>query len=160
MFYLGLKLFHIAAVILFLGNIITGLFWKAHADRTRNPQVIAHTFEGIIRSDRWFTLPGIVAIILGGFGAALVGRIPILGTGWIMWSIVLFILSGLAFSFRVAPLQTQLAALARAGVQHEQFDWVRYHALSREWEGWGLVALLTPVAAVVLMVLKPNLPAL
>jgi uncharacterized membrane protein len=55
MFYLGLKLFHIAAVILFLGNIITGLYWKAHADRTRNPQVIAHTFEGIICSDRWFT---------------------------------------------------------------------------------------------------------
>src|SRR5687768_12726355 len=107
MIYLSFKLLHIAAVILFLGNIITGLFWKAHADRTRDPRVIAHTFLGIIRSDRWFTLPGIVAILIGGFGAAIVGRIPILGTGWILWSIVLFSLSGLAFSFRVAPLQTQ-----------------------------------------------------
>jgi len=159
MLYLVFKLVHIAAVILFLGNIITGLFWKMHADRTRNPLVIAHTFEGIIRSDRWFTLPSIVVIIVGGFGAAIVGRIPILGTGWILWSIVLFSLSGLAFSFQVAPLQAKLAALARASAGNGELDWTRYHALSRAWETWGLFALLTPMAAVVLMVLKPALPA-
>ena len=160
MLYLIFKFFHIAAVILFLGNIITGLFWKAHADRTRDPRVIEHTLVGIIRSDRWFTIPGVVAILIGGFGAAIVAQIPILGTGWILWSIVLFSLSGLAFSLRVAPLQTQLATLARAGVESGQFDWARYHSLSRTWELWGLFALLTPVAAVVLMVLKPTLPAL
>ena len=159
MLYLIFKFFHIAAVILFLGNIITGLFWKAHADRTRDPRVIEHTLVGIIRSDRWFTIPGVVAILIAGFGAAIVAQIPILGTGWILWSIVLFSLSGLAFSFRVAPLQTQLAALAQAGVESGRFDWVRYHSLSRTWELWGLFALLTPVAAVVLMVLKPPLPA-
>jgi uncharacterized membrane protein len=157
--YLLFKLIHIVAVILFLGNIITGLFWKAHADRTRSLQVIAHTFEGIIRTDRWFTLPSIAVIIVAGVGTALVGRIPILGTGWILWSIVLFSISGLAFSFRVAPLQDRLATLARAGVESNQFDWDRYHALSRNWELWGLFAILTPMAAVVLMVLKPGLPA-
>jgi uncharacterized membrane protein len=159
MFYLILKFVHIAAVVLFLGNIITGLFWKAHADHTRDPRVIAHTFVGIIRSDRWFTIPGVVVILIAGFGAAIVGRISILGTGWILWSIVLFSLSGLAFSFQVAPLQTKLAALAQAGVESGEFDWARYHSLSRSWELWGLFALLTPVAAVVLMVLKPHLPA-
>jgi len=157
--YIGFKLIHIAAVILFLGNITTGLFWKAHADRTRNPQIIAHAIEGIIRSDRWFTLPGILIIILGGVGAALVGGIPILGTGWILWSIVLFSLSGLAFSFQVAPLQTRMGAMTRANVDPDQFDWTRYHTLSVAWEWWGLFSLLTPVAAFVLMVLKPALPA-
>ena len=121
--------------------------------------MIAHTFEGIIRSDRWFTIPGVVAILIGGFGAAIVGQFPILGTGWILWSIVLFSLSGLTFSLRVAPLQSQLASLAQAGVESGPFDWTRYHSLSRTWELWGLFALLTPVAAVVLMVLKPTLPA-
>jgi uncharacterized membrane protein len=157
--YLVFKLIHIIAVILFLGNIITGLFWKAHADRTRSPQVIAHTFDGIIRSDRWFTLPSIAVIVAAGVGTALVGRIPILGTGWILWSIVLFSVSGLAFSFRVAPLQARLAALARSGVESGYFDWDGYHTLSRSWELWGLFATLTPVTAVVLMVLKPALPA-
>jgi uncharacterized membrane protein len=159
MFYLIFKFLHIAAVILFLGNIITGLFWKAHADRTRDPRMIEHTFIGIIRSDRWLTIPGVVVILIAGFGAAIVGRIPILGTGWILWSIVLFSLSGLAFSLRVAPLQVQLATLAQAGVKSGEFDWDRYDSLSRTWELWGLFALLTPVAAVVLMVVKPNLPA-
>ena len=35
--YLALKLLHIVAVILFLGNITTGLFWHAHAARTKQP---------------------------------------------------------------------------------------------------------------------------
>lgn len=160
MLYLFLKLLHIIAVILFLGNIITGLFWKFHADRTNDPRIIMHAFEGIIRSDRWFTIPGVVVIILAGVGAAIIGRFPILGTGWIFWSIVLFAISGLAFSYKIAPLQVRIVNLARAGMKTEQMDWHLYHTLSRSWELWGWVALLTPIAAVVLMVLKPNLPAL
>jgi len=160
MLYLILKLLHIIAVILFLGNIITGLFWKFHADHTRDPRIIAHAFEGIIRSDRWFTIPGVIVISLAGFGAAIIGRFPILGTGWILWSIVLFSISGIAFSSKVAPLQIRIVNLARAGMETNQMDWDLYHKLSRTWEFWGLVALLTPVAAVILMVLKPNLPGL
>ena len=160
MVYLVLKLIHVIAVVLFLGNIITGLFWKFHADGTRDPKVIAHAFEGIIRADRWFTIPGVIAIILSGGGAAIQGRFPILGTGWIFWSIVLFIISGIAFSVKVAPLQVRIAKMARAGINSGEMDWQLYHALSRSWEFWGLVALVTPVAAMVLMVLKPTLPGL
>ena len=160
MLYLALKLFHILAVILFLGNIITGLFWKILADQTKDPRMIAHTFDGIIRSDRWFTIPGIIAIIIGGVGAAIEAQLPILRTGWIFWSIVLFGISGLVFSLRVAPLQVRLAALARAGAENGQMNWVNYHALSRSWEIWGSVALLMPLGAVVLMVLKPILPTI
>lgn len=155
--YLTLKLLHVAAVIIFLGNITTGLFWKAHADRTRDPRIIAHACDGIIRSDRLFTLPGVMLILVAGFAAAGVGGFPILGTGWILWSLVLFAVSGLAFMFRVAPLQRRLRALAREGSAEGEFDWERYHALSRQWELWGAVALLTPVAALVLMVLKPSI---
>jgi uncharacterized membrane protein len=158
--YLLFKLVHIVAVSLFLGNIVTGLFWKRHADDTGDPRIMANVFDGIIRSDRWFTIPGTIAIVAAGLGTAIVGQIPILRTGWIFWAIVLFTISGLAFSFRVAPLQVKLAALARAGANSGQFDQVRYRAWSRQWELWGLVALLTPVAAVVLMVVKPILPAL
>jgi uncharacterized membrane protein len=86
--YLAMKTLHILAVVLFLGNIITGLFWKAHGDRTADPRIIAHTLEGIIRSDRWFTIPGVLLIVGFGVAAALLGRLPILGTGWIWQSIV------------------------------------------------------------------------
>jgi uncharacterized membrane protein len=153
--YLALKLVHVVAVVLFLGNITTGLFWKAHADRSRDPRIIAHTVEGIIRSDRWFTVPGVVIIVVAGFGAAVVGRLPILRTAWILWSLVLFVVSGIAFMSRVVPLQRRMLALARSTADAAAFDWAGYRRLSLRWELWGGVALLTPVAALALMVLKP-----
>lgn len=64
MSYLVWKLLHIASVIIFLGNIVTGLFWAAHAHKARYFTLIASTFEGIIRSDRWFTIPGVVGIVI------------------------------------------------------------------------------------------------
>lgn len=155
--YFLFKLIHITAVIAFLGNIVTGLFWHAHAARTRDPKLLAHTMDGIIRSDRLFTLPGVFGIIVSGVAAAIHGNLPILRTGWILWTLVLFSISGLIFMLRVAPLQRQLRALAEAGAQTAAFQYDRYHALAIRWEVWGSVALLTPIGGLVLMVLKPNL---
>ena len=153
--YLLLKLLHIIAVIAFLGNITTGLFWHAHAARSRDPRLLAFTMDGIIRSDRWFTLPGVAVIILSGVAAAVVGDYPLLGTGWIAWTLMLFAVSCIAFVLRVAPLQKQLRELAALGAESGQFDYAPYAHVARRWELWGAVALLTPVAGLVLMVLKP-----
>ena len=154
--YLAMKTLHVLAVVLFLGNIITGLFWKAHGDRTADPRIIAHTLEGIIRSDRWFTAPGVVFIVGFGVAASILGGLPILAPGWIWQSIVLFGVSGLAFMLQVAPLQRRLLALAVAGVSSQGWDAAAYRRLSRRWEFWGVVAILTPLAALVLMVYKPG----
>jgi len=156
--YLGLKLIHVLAVVLFLGNITTGIFWKANADRTKDPQIIANMLEGIIRADRIFTMPPILFILLGGIGAAIAGNYPILRTGWIFWSIVLFTLSGIAFMAQVVPLQRRMLAQVRQS--GETLDWAAYRAVSHRWEIWGAVALATPALAAVLMVMKPALPGL
>lgn len=150
--YLVLKSLHILAVVLFLGNIITGLFWKAHADRTRNVQFIAHTMDGIIRADRWFTIPGVVVIVVAGILAAIQVGLPLLRTGWILWSIVVFTISGIVFAWRVAPLQKEILTLA--STNPESFDWKLYRSKSLQWELWGAVAVITPLLAVVMMVLK------
>lgn len=160
MLYLVIKMFHILAVVMFLGNITTGILWKEHADRTRDPRVILATLEGLIRSDRWFTIPGVFGIAFFGVLAAILGHYPILRTGWIFWAIVLFVLSGFAFGSRVAPLQAKMARLAKSGVESGSFDWDAYHRLSRDWAVWGAVALLAPLGALALMVLKPPLPGL
>ncbi len=153
--FLWLKLIHVSAVIAFLGNITTGLFWHRHAARTGDPRILAHTMDGIIRSDRLFTVPGVLLIVASGFATAVVGGYPILRTSWILWSLVLFTASGIAFMVRVAPLQRELRALASAATGTGDFDWPRYRSLARSWEAWGAFALLTPVAALALMVLKP-----
>jgi uncharacterized membrane protein len=155
--YLWMKLVHILAVVLFLGNIITGLFWHRHAERTRNPRVLAHTVDGVIRSDRLFTMPGVIVIIATGIFAAVQGGIPLLRTGWIAWTLVLFGISGLAFMFRVAPLQRELRARAEAGANSGSFDFDAYHRLAVQWEIWGAVATVTPLAGLALMVLKPSM---
>jgi len=155
--FLLIKLLHIAAVIAFVGNITIGIFWHAHAARTRDPKLLAYTMGGIIRSDRLFTIPGVIGIIVTGIAAAIYGNFPILRTGWILWTLILFIVSGLIFMIRVAPLQRQLRALAEAASQSGTFDYARYRALAVRWEVWGAAALLTPLAGLALMVLKPSL---
>jgi uncharacterized membrane protein len=156
--YLGYKVLHVLAVVLFLGNITTGIFWKANADRTRNPAIIGNTLEGIIRADRLFTMPPIIFILIGGIGAAIVGKFPILGTGWIFWSIVLFTVSGIAFIAQVGPMQRKMLALVRRSA--DSLDWAAYRKLSVQWEIWGAVALAAPTIAAILMVMKPALPGL
>jgi uncharacterized membrane protein len=155
--YLALKLVHVVAVIIFVGNITVGVLWKALGDRTRDPAIIAYTMSGIIRADRVFTIPGIVLLVIAGVGTAQIGHLSILGTGWILWALVLFLISGIAFG-PLSRTQRELAATATAG-KSGTMDWARYEALSNKWALWGTIALITPLLAVACMVLKPALPA-
>ena len=151
--YALLKLIHVFAVIIFLGNIITGLFWMRIADKTNNLSIISFTIKGIITSDKLFTIPGVIIITIGGLSAAIHGGIPLLKTGWIFWSLVLFSFSGLIFSWKLAPLQNKIYQLIK-NTNADNFNKVLYNSYLKQWEKWGLFALLTPLCALVMMVLK------
>lgn len=153
--YLWLKVLHILAVVMFIGNITTGVFWHKHAERTRDPRLLAHAMDGIIRSDRLFTMPGVVVILVTGMLAAVQGGFPVLGTGWILWTLILFAISGLVFMTRLAPLQRKMRAAASAGAASGSFDIAAYRRMSAQWDFWGAVATLAPIAGIGLMVLKP-----
>jgi uncharacterized membrane protein len=153
--YLLLKVVHILSVMLFLGNIITGLFWKAHADRTGDPKLVAHALAGIIRSDAWFTIPAVIVIIVSGVALAMMAGLPILGTDWILVSLVAFGLSGLLFGVSLAPAQKRLLAMAREVEAGGAWPSPAYRRLSLRWELIGIAAILLPLAALALMVFKP-----
>lgn len=153
--YLLLKALHVVSVVTFLGNIITGVFWKVHADRTGELRARALALDGIIRSDALFTIPGVLLIIVTGVWMALDAGLPLLRTDWILWSIVLFAISGAVFGARVGPLQKKLLANVRAGLSGT-WNESEYRRLSSAWQLWGLVATLAPLVAVFLMVLKPD----
>src|ERR1700694_40859 len=155
--YLVLKFVHVLAVIMLVGNITVGIFWKTIADQTKDARIIAYTLAGIIGADRWFTIPGIILLLLGGFGAAGVAKIPILATGWILWALILFIIAGIAFG-PLSRAQREMRAVAEAGMGGTM-DWERYDALTKRWNMLGMLALITPLIAVFLMVTKPALPA-
>ncbi len=154
MSYSYLKLIHLVAVVLFMGNIITGLFWMAFAVKTKDLKIMNHTIKGIIKAERYFTIPGVIVITTGGFLAAIYGRIPILGTGWIFWSLVLFSISGLVFSFKTAALQTKIYKLTISTTPSGDFNWAIFHKIYLEWSRWRLIGILAPLAAFVMMTLK------
>jgi uncharacterized membrane protein len=93
-----------------------------------------------------------VILLAGGLGAAFVGHIPILSTGWLLWGIVAFILSGLAFG-PLSRAERRISTAAHAGNLQE------YAESSKGWNLWGTLALIFPIIAFVLMILKPSLPA-
>ena len=77
MLYLVLKALHVVGVVLFLGNVITGFFWKLHADRG-DLRAREQALDGLIRSDRIFTTPAVLLIIATGVALALLAHIPFL----------------------------------------------------------------------------------
>ena len=124
------------------------------AAKTQDLKIINFTMKGIIKADRYFTIPGVIVITAGGFLAAIYGHLSILRTGWILWSIVMFSISGFAFAFKVVPLQKRIYNLSLNKETSTDFDWENFSKVYSQWDIWGLIALLTPLAAFVMMVLK------
>ncbi|MFZ4620986.1 MAG: DUF2269 family protein [Bacteroidota bacterium] len=149
--YTFYKLLHIVGVILFLGNISIGLFWLRIAVKSADPKILAHSLKGIIAADMIFTIPGVIIIAATGLMTAMVGQYPIMKTGWIVWPMTLFVVSGIVFMFFVAPVQKKMHALVSAS---ENYDRTIFSSLYRSWNIWGSLALLLPIAAAVMMVLK------
>ena len=152
--YTYYKLIHLLAVVIFLGNIITGLFWMRIAVKTSDLKIINFTMRTIIKLDRYFTIPGVIIITTFGIFAAVYGHFPLLHTGWILWSIILFTISGLAFGMKVAPLQKRIHNLTLNKELSTEFDWKHFKQIYYEWDIWGLIALLTPMASFIMMILK------
>jgi len=154
MVYFYLVLIHILAVIIFLGNITITPFWKLQAEKTKDRLVMLRTWQGIIKADRLFTMPGVSILLLFGIGAALHGGYNLISTGWIFWSLILYVISGAAFMAKVVPIQKNIVALSK---DESKFGWDEYKKLAKQWDIWGSVATIAPWIAVVLMVLKPNI---
>jgi uncharacterized membrane protein len=152
--YSYLKLLHLIAVIIFLGNIFTGLFWMRIAVKTRDLKIISHSINGVIRSDKLFTIPGVIFITAFGIITAINGHIALLHTGWILWSIILFSISGIVFTVKVAPLQKKILHLTLNQETSNDFNWMNFKKEYLKWEIWGSIALLTPVGALFMMILK------
>lgn len=153
-YYLIIKTIHLLAVVAFLGNITTGLFWMRFARKTNDWKIIHHTAKGLIASDKLFTIPGVLIITAAGFYAAIYGGIPLLRTGWIFWPIILFSLSGVFFAYKVAPLQGKMRRSLENETGEQVVETGTFDRLLKQWEFWGLMALATPVISFFMMILK------
>ncbi len=152
--YLLFKVVHLLAVVAFLGNIATGLFWMKWAYKSNNTSYMHHTVSGIIASDKLFTIPGVIILTTGGIAAAVKGGLPLLSTGWIFWSLILFSLSGLFFTVKVAPLQKKMKQYLETSITHNSYQQQHFKGIMKQRDFWGALALLTPLISFFLMILK------
>lgn len=151
--YVTFKIIHVLGVVLFMGNIIVTGFWKAMADRMREPHVVAYAQHLVTVTDWAFTLGGIVLILIGAYGMAVTGKLD-LQQSWLIWGQALFGASGLIWVAVLVPTQIAQAKLARtfaAGGPIPQ----RYWELNRRWVIFGIVASALPLANLYFMVAKP-----
>ena len=148
---LTIKSLHILGVSLFLGNIIVSAFWKVLADRTGNYAVIRFAARLVNVTDAVFT--GLGATLLLVTGHLLADKYGgVLPNDWILWSYVLFGVSGAIWIAVLLPIQFKQAKMLRESGTEEIAK--EYYRLARMWSIAGAIATLFPLPAIYLMVVK------
>jgi uncharacterized membrane protein len=150
--YLLMKTLHLVGVILFVGNIAVTGWWKAMADRTRDPRIIAFAQRQVTLTDWAFTFSGVVLLALSGGAGAALGGIG-LSTPWIKFGTMLFAASGVIWVAILVPLQMRLGRMAKAFATTGVIP-AAYWRFEKRWAVFGLIATLLPLAPVPLMVFK------
>lgn len=152
MIYEVAKFLHVTGVVMLMGNITVTAIWKFFADRDGRPQVLSYAQKMVTYTDWSMTVWGVALIIGGGYVMAISAGFP-LGQGWLLWSQILFVVSGLIWLLVLVPIQVKQARLAKSFAAGDVGE--AYRSLSRRWLAWGIVSTGPLVVATWLMIAKP-----
>lgn len=147
------KFLHVVGVVVLVGNVTITAFWKAFSDMTRDPKIVAHAQRGVTVSDFIFTVIGIVLVMVGGYGAALVRDVPLFSSFWLVAGQILFAISGTMWLGVLIPLQIRQARAARLFADGSPIP-ESYWRDTKRWLVWGIIATVPLVAAIFVMVVK------
>lgn len=148
------KFLHVTGVVMLMGNITVTAIWKFFADRDGRPQVLGFAQKLVTYTDWSMTIWGVILTMAGGYGMAISAGWDLIGTGWLLWSQILFVVAGMIWLMIIVPIQRRQAQLARTFANGGDVP-EAYRALSRRWLAWGLVSTLPLLAALWLMLAKP-----
>jgi len=148
---------HVIGATVLLGTGAGIAFFMVMAQRTRDPGVIAHVADTVVRADILFTTTAVVAQPVTGVLLATGLGWP-LSEGWILWSLLLYVFTGLCW-LPVVWIQTRLRRLARAAADANEALPAAFHRLYRLWFVLGFPAFAAVLAIVWLMIARPDLPA-
>ena len=151
--YLALKVVHVlgAAVLFGTGVGIAFFMWMAH--RGGDVAVIHATARLVVIADFLFTLPAVVAQPLSGAALVHLGGYD-WGEAWLVWSLVLYVVTGACW-IPVVFLQIRARDLAAAAhAKGSALTWDYYRAM-RIWFALGWPAFFSVVGIFVLMIFKP-----
>jgi uncharacterized membrane protein len=150
-FFKGL---HILGLVLMAGNVTVTAFWKVFADRTCKTQLIGFAQWLVTVTDFTFTLTGGFLMVLGGYGAAISGNLPLFSTHWLAYGQLMMAVSGAIWVGILVPIQIRQARSARDfAIIGEVPD--SYKKDSRTWLIWGLISTVPLTLGLYFMVAKP-----
>jgi len=148
---------HVAGAVLLIGNAIAMAVWLSVAGFVGSEASKRRAARVVNRGDVWFTVPGVVLLMLNGMAMVAVrygGPAAFTSTTWIAAGLVLLSLTGIIWALRLVPAQLGLYRLAAAD---GQLDVVAFRSLLVRWSVWGSVATALPILAAFVMITKPTL---
>ncbi|QQR41580.1 DUF2269 domain-containing protein [Myxococcus xanthus] len=147
-----LKLLHLIAVVVFLGDIVVTAVWRLLADRTREPRVIVYALRLVQFTDKYLLVPSVFALAATGMLRAHLQDIPLWTNPALAAGQVCFMLCGIVWQLTLRPIQARQLAMAEAfGDTGVSFD--DYLLLTQKWFRWGILALALAFGSMALMVL-------
>jgi uncharacterized membrane protein len=151
-FFKGL---HILGLVLMAGNVTVTAFWKVFADRTCKPQLMGFAQWLVTVTDFSFTLTGGFLMVMGGYGAALTGNLPLVSTPWLLYGQIMMGVSGAIWVGILIPIQIRQARAARDFAIVGEVP-ASYRKDSKTWLIWGLISTVPLTLGMYFMVGKPT----
>ena len=155
--YFILKYIHILGATVLLGTGSGIAFFMVAAHRTGSAATVAAVARIVVHADFVFTATAVVLQPISGILLALNVGYP-LGEGWIVLSILLYLLTG-AFWLPVVWMQIHMRDLADAASSTGSPLPAAYHRLFWAWFSCGFPAFAAVAGIFWLMISRPSLAA-
>jgi uncharacterized membrane protein len=147
------KWVHILSAMAFLGTGGGSPWYKLRAWGSRDVRVVVWCDREIVRADWIFTVPSGVISPATGFWLAILYKVPIFSTSWILWGMAGYAVAGLAW-LPAAVLQIKMRKLAEAALAEEKPLPPEYDRMQRTWAALGVPSFLAAIFVVWVMVAK------
>jgi uncharacterized membrane protein len=155
MIYFVVKFLHILGAIVILGTGAGIAFFVVMAHRTGDALFVARTAAVVVVADFLFTATAIVVQPITGY--FLLRELGLsLGEGWVVASLVLYVVAG-AFWIPVVWMQMRMRDLAAAAAATGAPLPAAYQKLFRIWFAFGFPGFGSVLLIVWLMIAKPSL---
>lgn len=156
--YFVLKFLHVVGAAVVLGTGAGIAFFLVLAHRTADPAAIAAVARIVVVADFAFTATAVVVQPLTGTALALHSGYS-LGEGWIVLSLLLYLVAG-AFWLPVVWMQIRIRDIAAAAARSGEALPQSYYRLIRTWIAFGFPAFAAVLAIFWLMTARPEVAAL
>lgn len=153
MSYLVVKWLHILSSTLLFGTGLGSAFYMFFTSLSRDVRATAVVVRYVVIADWAFTTPTILLQPLTGFYLIHLAGFP-LSSGWIMWSIALYLVAGAAW-LPVVWMQIKMRDMATEAARTNTALPDKYWRYLRLWVALGSVAFSALVVVFYLMVAKP-----